>query len=96
MLDEDLDERGHVVPELPLVEERDVSADVSAALEFPDALVDGRRGEADLLRQLRLRQLRIVLKQGEELPIDGVRAAVHYFDSVVWFHYLQLFGILVV
>ena len=72
MFDEYLDERRDVLAQLPLVQERDIAADDAAALELPDPLVDGGRGETDRLGQLRLRDLGVVLKQRQKLAVDLV------------------------
>jgi len=61
LLDEHLDERRHVLAEPLGIEHRHVAADVPGALELSNPLVDRRRGQTDRSRDLRLRNLRVVL-----------------------------------
>src|SRR5206468_5707503 len=73
VLDEDLDEGGDVVSKITLVQERDVSANDPASLEFPDPFVDRRRGQANRLGHVGLGDLGVILQESQDLSIGGVQ-----------------------
>src|SRR4051812_25582321 len=72
MLDEDLHERGHAGSHSTGIQHRDHAADEPAALELPQPLVDGGRGQPDPPGDLGLGHAAVALNEVEDEPVPRI------------------------
>jgi len=72
MRDRHADERGDVLAETGRIDGRVIADDDAAVFEFFDALVDRRRGEADLLAELDERNPAVLLQEGDNLQVNSI------------------------
>src|SRR3989304_7902511 len=92
MLDEDLDERRDVAPQLPLVEDRHVAPDGASLLQLPDPLVHRGGRQPHHLRHPGLRNLGVLLQETENFAVDRVQdRPVATFCKAIDLHPLIIF-----
>ena len=76
----DLHEDGEAEPDLLGRHQRDALQDHPGLLELLDALPAGRLRKPDAVGELRDRDVRVGLQDGEDLPVDGI----HSLDLAIW------------
>src|SRR5207253_10047235 len=81
------DERGDVHADAPRVQHRVIPGDDARVLALLHALRHRRRGEPDVLADLRQRQPTILLQEGQDVAVDGIEielrlAVFHKVESL--------------